>query len=1416
MSQVLAMKKYTLLSLLIVFFFTSYAQFGERQYISDAISVSSIEGADLDNDGLEDIVIVGIGGLAWLKNIGTSTDPVFTDHQLINDHLEYSFTEMYIKDFNNDGFLDVVAANPGDDLIVYFRNLGDGDFTDGQIVSDTGNFPSYIAFGDVDGDEDEDMMVYFQYDDEIILFKNSGNFFGGPIYVIDPWANMRSLDLIDGDGDGDLDMLYSSNTGIVRYAANDGSGNFPFLYSGLLIGTNAGYSGLHTADFDNDGDQDVLMRYPNNSQPLAIIENLGAGNYADTVYINTTNVPSKSIILKDVDDDGFVDIVGLPDDAGEVMFLKNEGGLVFSPGLPIYSAEASIVRYGLHDFNNDDNLDVIQSITGNLLVGKPDDIVYAENNEDPESVELVYKGAISNLHVVAGDVDGDGLKDVVTPSTVSDAFSWFKNLGGGQFSDKTIIYLAENPKDAYLDDLDGDGDLDLITSSTGAGVLIHENLGGGNFSPNPISLDGTANFVQTFDIDGDGDPDILTGSSTCLYNQGDLSFSSPVDLSDDFFTFSRPVTVDIDLDGDLDIIGANTNQNRVHWLENVGTSDFVYHLLDNNFDSPFNIYPADFNGDGFPELVVGSRDDENISWFVNNGDGNFQSREIILAGIDYPRGIFIIDADIDGDNDIITNAPDDDQIILFSNLGNGTFASPQIIEDNYFSFFTLPVDLDNDFDLDLISVGGDGNIRWYENSSFSIGAYALEIEVFVDENENGIKDEDEILLQNFPIVLAPDALQTYSSAANNNSSARFLVNPGTYTISPELADCWALTSTNDQFVISVTDNSPLVQSFQFGVKPNNTDEVVSASLTAAAPTRCGFTVPYYLSVTNQGCNNSGGTYGFLPSDLVNVETSIPPVNEVINDTLFWDFSDLEPNATQQVYLELQIADASFIGEIIDIPVSAYLDDGTGALYFADAYQHLSEINCAYDPNDKQVSPARSLGDYYSENYTLFEEELEYTVRFQNTGTDTAFNVIIRDQLSSSLDWSTFIPKAASHNYTASLNANGQVTFTFENILLPDSTTNEIASHGFVNFSIYSKQDLANYTSIVNSAGIYFDFNPPILTNQVENIMVDPLPLLVEADFSYSSEFSAVVFQDESLNDPVSWYWDFGNGITSILQNPSIIYTMPGEYEVCLIAENIIGTDTTCQLIEVFEMPPVVIAGFSYESDLLEVDFQDESQNDPISWQWDFGDGQVSDQQNPLHTFPEAGNYTVCLTVENSTSMDMNCQQIEVIESFPAVTAAFSYESELLEVTFTDNSINDPTSWLWDFGDGATSQDQNPVYTYVDEGGYTVCLTVENSNSDDMTCQEVSLILTSVNEVNDEQYEVFPNPTKSTTIIQFPFLIDSNGTFTLFKSNGSRINPVVEKRADQIVFDASNMNTGLWFFEFKQKDRLIIGKVVIVK
>ncbi|MDJ1484642.1 6-bladed beta-propeller [Cytophagaceae bacterium YF14B1] len=150
---------------------------------------------------------------------------------------------------------------------------------------------------------------------------------------------------------------------------------------------------------------------------------------------------------------------------------------------------------------------------------------------------------------------------------------------------------------------------------------------------------------------------------------------------------------------------------------------------------------------------------------------------------------------------------------------------------------------------------------------------------------------------------------------------------------------------------------------------------------------------------------------------------------------------------------------------------------------------------SYDPNDKLVSPAGTA----NEHYTPTGSELKYTIRFQNTGTDYAYKVVVVDTLSENLDIATLQMGAASHSYSLKVSGKGRpvLTWTFTDINLPDSTRDQKGSNGFIQFSIKPKDNLPEKTLIENYADIFFDYNDPVRTNATANVMYD-VPKVIDA------------------------------------------------------------------------------------------------------------------------------------------------------------------------------------------------------------------------------------------------------------------------------------------------------------------------------
>ena len=232
-----------------------------------------------------------------------------------------------------------------------------------------------------------------------------------------------------------------------------------------------------------------------------------------------------------------------------------------------------------------------------------------------------------------------------------------------------------------------------------------------------------------------------------------------------------------------------------------------------------------------------------------------------------------------------------------------------------------------------------------------------------------------------------------------------------------------------------------------------------------------------------------------------------------------------------------------------------------------------------------------------------------------------------------------------------------------------------------------------------------------------------------ADATEGCYIFPVQFTDESTGSIDSWLWDFGNGVTSTAQNPSFTYTVEGLYTVSLTVSGPGGQDTLTRT-DYIALGNEPVAGFTKDGTTVPygtpVNYTDTSTGAPTSWLWVFGDGQTSTEQNPTHVFDGWGVFQAKLVVTNHCGVDSIVDPSFVfVQAPPAPVADFALDYSAgcgpLTADFTDQSTGVIDSWLWDFGDGQTSAEQNPSHEYTTGGVFDVSLTVTNGGgSDTMT------------------------------------------------------------------------------------------------
>jgi uncharacterized repeat protein (TIGR01451 family) len=228
-----------------------------------------------------------------------------------------------------------------------------------------------------------------------------------------------------------------------------------------------------------------------------------------------------------------------------------------------------------------------------------------------------------------------------------------------------------------------------------------------------------------------------------------------------------------------------------------------------------------------------------------------------------------------------------------------------------------------------------------------------------------------------------------------------------------------------------------------------------------------------------GVLSGAGTVTFTFSSPLSYIQANPAPTSINGNTLTWNMPSLGVFQQRNYNITLQVPpDIGLLGTELASSASVTVAN-TDVDLTNNTAQDLLTVTGAYDPNDKLATTTAGVPGTY---LIGSDDEIAYTIRFQNTGTDTAFFVVITDTLPATLDPATFRAGPASHTHSLTMQGNGVLRWTFPNILLPDSNVNEPRSHGWVRFYIKPHLPVLPGTDIENIANIYFDYNPPVITD----------------------------------------------------------------------------------------------------------------------------------------------------------------------------------------------------------------------------------------------------------------------------------------------------------------------------------------------
>ncbi|MEH6764472.1 MAG: T9SS type A sorting domain-containing protein [Aequorivita antarctica] len=1058
--------------------------------------VNTVALADLDGDGDLDLISGSAGDdkVVWFKNIdGQGT---FSTQILIDDFVR-NVTDVKAGDLDGDGDLDIIYSSSFDDMIFWAENLdGNGTFNGHVIISQDVNGPLTVNLTDIDGDGDLDFFSGAYSQRELAWFENTdglANF--GPKQII--YSNSvsqaaRSIFSTDLDNDGDMDLMvaFTSSPFKVSWFENtDGLGSFGT--EKIISEDVSGAVTVTSADIDNDGDYDVLSASTFNEHKIVWYENDSSGNF-DTEHIITDSWDGSSYIeVADIDGDGDLDVYGTSVNEDTIGWFENNNGLGSFSNLQVITTMAPIVReITFGDIDNDGDVDLAS-------VSTSDDTVVWYRNEDgfgTYSEEIVVSYSVDlPFFVSSGDINGDGFIDAILVSQSDGKISWHENLNGtGSFGTQHIINSSIGaPFASLVADFDGDGDLDVIAAYNSGGISLFENedgLGIRWVRKNMVNA-GSLKSISKCDLDGDGDMDFITASFNSIY------FYENLDGLGNFSSFQHIAgvngsavvyAVDIDSDGDLDILQASSGDDSVGWFENTGGTFGTRNIISDNLIDVSSFSTNDINNDGNIDVVVESSN-MGIVWFENlDGLGVFGSALNVANDILDSTCIVTADLDVDGDMDVISTSLYGDSVSWHENIdGNGNFASSQLISNLFNGARSIEVaNFDGDGDLDFILASSfDDTFTYFEN----LGVLGNQIfgNIRIDLNTNGC-DGTDLPMPNI-MVYTNNGSHDFATFTQPNGNYSLLTNEGDFITK--------ITSALPTYYVS--DPSEHSSNFvglgnsdeaDFCIVPNQTIDDLTISIYPLIDARPGFEASYQLVYRNVGTTILSGSVNlvFDYPKLTFLNASDPIASQTDNSLTF-DYTNLYPFETRTVDVNFTVSapPITVIDDILQFvatvnPVAGDYTEEDNTFTFE------QKVVGSFDPNDIQVLEGEEIFEEETDNF------LHYIIRFQNTGTAEAVNVRVNNELHPNLDWTTIQLENMSHPNRVEITNGNQVEFIFENINLPDSTTNEPASHGYIQYKIKPKNSIQIGESISNGAQIFFDFNPPIITNIVITTVVENL------------------------------------------------------------------------------------------------------------------------------------------------------------------------------------------------------------------------------------------------------------------------------------------------------------------------------------
>ncbi len=509
----------------------------------------------------------------------------------------------------------------------------------------------------------------------------------------------------NGDGSSDLAALQPSRF-VILYG--DGAGTFAVPEGTPLAN---GLQALAVGQFSNDSASDLVVanRVGDN---VTVALHTGENGVQPSLREYAVGEYPAAVVVADLDGDGALDVVTANRDSSDLSILRGDGDGAFAVAerLPLNRERPEHLAAG--DFNGDGRAD--------LAVGYRDgiDVLLQSQTGALESRQLRVSFAPDQL--LTSDLAGDGHSDLIAVVSNPQGTVVFRGTDSGTF-DISALNLGRRPAAAGAFDLDGDGDKELTLTVVGnetATLLWNDERAERNFipfhPPERLIVDGFPHSESSGDLDGDGDIDIVTGNNrmnspvgySVFMNNGDGTFTGPTHVESHLASFNLRL-VDIDADSDLDMAVVDPRFSIAGLLLNDGQGAFALGPTYDVGSGAFHITSGDLDDDGYPELVTSNPTVSTVTVLRNQRDGTFVREQELRVG-SIPRASVVVDFDHDGDLDIATAGIGSGEVTLLEQASPGVFRPPVSVFVTERPNFIVANDFDQDGRVDLATGSESG------------------------------------------------------------------------------------------------------------------------------------------------------------------------------------------------------------------------------------------------------------------------------------------------------------------------------------------------------------------------------------------------------------------------------------------------------------------------------------------------------------------------------------------------------------------------------------------------------------------------------------------------------------------------------------------------------------------------------------